>query len=82
MEKLRLSQLSFVLKLTVWLTMLNSWLWFEDIVIEHGGLAPYLPFYRVQGFCVWDFTVTVLTSIVVFGAGRLPGLRGGNPQPH
>jgi hypothetical protein len=47
----------------------------EQLVIEPTDFWRYMPFYRVQGFCVYDFTVIVL---ITAGLWRLS--QRGEPQ--
>jgi hypothetical protein len=53
-------QLPMIAKVAVGIAFLEAWVSLEQLVIEPTGLWHYMPFYRVGGFCVYDFTVTVL----------------------
>ena len=53
-------QLPMIAKVAVGLAFLEAWVSLEQLVIEPTGLWHYMPFYRVGGFCVYDFTVTLL----------------------
>ena len=61
-------QLPMIAKVAVGIAFLEAWVSLEQLVIEPTGLWHYMPFYRVGGFCVYDFTVTLL---VVGGLWRL-----------
>lgn len=45
------------------MAFLNTWVLFEEIVVDRQGLWRYMPFYRVGDFCVWDLTVAVLILV-------------------
>lgn len=51
-----------VVKCASALTFLNTFVLFEEFVIDRQGLAKYLPLYRVGRFCVWD-TVAITLAI-------------------
>ncbi len=53
-------QLPWIAKVAVGVAFLNSWVLFEEIVVDRQGLWRYMPFYRVGDFCVWDLTVGLL----------------------
>ena len=57
-------------KFAVWLTFLNSWILFEEIVVDRQGLSRYMPFYRVGRFCPWDVAAMVIFALVVRRALR------------
>jgi hypothetical protein len=58
------ARLPFMVKLAVGLAFMNSWVIFEDDVVDKIGLWRFMPFYRVGLPCVWDLTVAV--AIVVW----------------
>ena len=72
MERLTFRQLPMIAKMAVGIAFLEAWISLEQLVIEPTGLWHYMPFYRVGGFCVYDFTITLL---VVGGLWRLSRLR-------
>ncbi|MDB6159990.1 MAG: hypothetical protein JWO04_3696 [Gammaproteobacteria bacterium] len=53
-------QLPIIAKVAVGIAFLEAWVSLEQLVIEPTGLWHYMPFYRVGGFYVYDFTVTLL----------------------
>jgi hypothetical protein len=69
-DKIRFAQLPPSVKIATAFTFFNSFVLFEELVIDRGGLYPYLPFYRFQRFCAWDVAAIVLISTVIFGAGH------------
>ena len=40
------------------------WTVFETQVIEPYGLNAFLPFYRVDGICVWDILAIAVITLV------------------
>jgi len=45
---------SFLVQLAVALSLFNSWVLFEETVIDRLGWWQHLPCYRVGRFCEWD----------------------------
>jgi hypothetical protein len=76
MRTVTFGQLPMIVKVAVGIAILEAWVSLEQLVIEPTGLWHYMPFYRVSGFCVYDFTVTLL---VVAGLWRLSRLREERP---
>jgi hypothetical protein len=68
METVTFGQLPTIAKVAVGIAFLEAWVSLEQLVIEPTGLWHYMPFYRVGGFCVYDFTIILL---VVAGLWRL-----------
>ena len=64
MKKVSFSELPSLVKASVFVSLLNAWVLFEEVVIDRHGLWRYLPFYKVGLFCVWD-----LAAILLIGAG-------------
>src|SRR3989441_10520926 len=46
-------------------TFINSWVIFEETVVDRHGLWRYMPFYRVGLFCVWDAAVLAVTLLLL-----------------
>lgn len=63
MQTLSFKQLPLIAKVAVGVAFLNTWVLFEEIVVDRQGLWRYMPFYRVGDFCVWDLTVAVLILV-------------------
>jgi hypothetical protein len=63
---------SWILPLVFGLTSLNSWVLFEEFVVNRYGLWKYMPFYRVSDPCVWDLSATI-TIVVLITALRRSG---------
>jgi len=62
-----------ILWIAAGLTFFNSWVLFEETVVDRHGLWRYLPFYKVGLFCVWDALALALVAAVlaVVWRGRL-----------
>ena len=54
---------SLIVRLGLALTLFNSWVLFEETVVDRLGWWRYMPCYRVGHFCEWD--VAALLAIVV-----------------
>lgn len=67
-DKIAFGQLPRIVKVSVGIALLGAWVALELLVIEPLGLNRYMPFYRVQGFCVYDLAATLS---VVGGLWRL-----------
>ena len=50
MNKVSFSELPFLVKAAVFVSLLNAWVLFEEVVIDRHGLWRYLPFYKVGLF--------------------------------
>lgn len=59
-----MKELPLIVKIAIGLTFFNSWILFEEIIIDRYGLWTYLPYYRVGKPCVWD----LLALLVIVGA--------------
>jgi hypothetical protein len=52
--------------------VLFLWTVFEKQILEPTGLYAYLPFYRVQGICVWDIAAIAVIFTAFMFSGRAP----------
>ena len=59
-----------IVKLAVAMTFFNSWVLFEETVVDRFGLWQYLPFYKVGIFCAWDATALLIIIPFVWLAFR------------
>jgi hypothetical protein len=66
MKEVSFSELPFLVKAAVFVSFVNAWVLFEELVIDRHGLWRYLPFYKVGLFCVWDFLALLLIGAGVF----------------
>ena len=55
-----------VVKFAVWLTFFNTWVLFEETVVDRYGLWPYMPYYRVAKLCSWDIGAMAALGLLVF----------------
>jgi len=53
------------------LTFFNSWVLFEETVVDRFGLWRYMPLYRVARFCTWDVAVIALILVAVTRRSRV-----------
>lgn len=59
-----------VLRAAVVLTFFNTWVLFEETIIDRYGLWEYLPWYRVGKLCAWDVGALALIVWFVWRAFR------------
>jgi hypothetical protein len=65
--------LPLIAKIAIAVTFINTWVIFEETIVDRHGLWRYMPFYRVGLFCVWDaavFAVTLLLLLVSVARSR------------
>ena len=55
-----------MIKVTFALTLFNSWVLFEEVVIDRLGWGRYLPCYRPGLFCEWDAGAIVVITLMAF----------------
>jgi hypothetical protein len=55
-----------IVKIAIATTFINSWIIFEEIVVDRTRLWHYMPFYRVGLFCTWDVLALAVILAVVF----------------
>src|SRR6266853_826388 len=66
-------RLPLIAKIAIAMTFINTWVIFEETVVDRHGLWRYMPYYRVGLFCVWDavvFAVTLLLLLVSVARSR------------
>ena len=55
------------------LSLFNTWVLFEETVIDRLGWWQYLPCYRKGAFCEWDIGAIVIITVVgvlLYRSGR------------
>jgi hypothetical protein len=57
--------LPLIVKIGIALTAMNTWVIFEEVVVDRHGLWHYMPFYRVGLFCSWDASVLAIILMLV-----------------
>src|SRR5437868_13461527 len=57
--------LPLIAKIAFAVTFINTWVIFEETVVDRTSLWRYMPFYRVGLFCVWDAAVFAITLLLL-----------------
>jgi len=57
--------LPLIAKIAIATTFINTWILFEETVVDRYGLWRYMPFYRVGLFCAWDAAVFAITLLLL-----------------
>src|SRR5437764_10704605 len=57
--------LPLIAKIAIAVTFINTWVIFEETIVDRHGLWRYMPFYRVGLFCVWDVAVFAVTLLLL-----------------
>jgi hypothetical protein len=65
MNKSTTSPLPLIAKIAIAMTFVNTWVIFEETVVDRHGLWRYMPYYRVGLFCVWDAAVLAVTLLLL-----------------
>jgi hypothetical protein len=71
--------LPLIAKIAIAMTFINTWVLFEEIVVDRHGLWRYMPYYRVGLFCVWDAAVFAFTLLLLLVSVR-PFRRHSGPR--
>ncbi|HST31154.1 MAG TPA: hypothetical protein VLK27_10000 [Chthoniobacterales bacterium] len=58
-------RLPLIAKIAIAMTFINTWVIFEETVVDRSGLWRYMPFYRVGLFCAWDAAVFAVTLLLL-----------------
>ena len=58
-------KLPILVRVSVGLTLFNSWVLFEETVVDRLGWWRYMPCYRVGRFCEWDVAAILLIALIV-----------------
>jgi hypothetical protein len=54
-----------IVRFAVWLTFFNTWVLFEETVVDRYGLWEYMPYYRVGQLCSWDIGAMIILGLIV-----------------
>src|SRR3977135_2273965 len=65
MNKSTTPPLPLIAKIAIAMTVINTWVIFEETIVDRHGLWRYMPFYRVGLFCVWDAAVLAVTLLLL-----------------
>jgi hypothetical protein len=57
--------LPLIAKIAIAMTFINTWVIFEETVVDRHGLWRYMPYYRVGLFCAWDASVLAITLLLL-----------------
>jgi hypothetical protein len=68
-------ELSVIVRVVLALTLFNSWVLFEETVVDRLGWWRYMPCYRVGHFCEWD--VAALVAILTISVAAFEDTRQG-----
>jgi len=77
MKKSTTPPLPLIARIAIAMTALNTWVIFEETIVDRHGLWRYMPFYRVGLFCVWDAVVFAITVLLLFASIRRSRRRDG-----
>lgn len=55
-----------IVRFAIWLTFFNTWVLFEETVVDRYGLWQYMPYYRVGKLCSWDIGAMALIGLGVW----------------
>jgi hypothetical protein len=63
----RFRDLPVLAQLAIALTLLNSWILFEETVVDRTTLWQHLPQYQVGSVCIWDASaVLAIAGLILF----------------
>lgn len=57
-----------ILRAAIVLTFFNTWVLFEETIIDRHGLWAYLPYYRYGQLCAWDIGALLLIGWITHRA--------------
>src|SRR4029453_8261712 len=60
--------LPLIAKIAIAMTFINTWVIFEETIVDRHGLWRYMPFYRVGLFCAWDAAVVTVTLLLLLAS--------------
>ena len=72
--------LPLIAKIAIAITFINSWVIFEETVVDRHGLWRYMPYYRVGLFCAWDAAVLAVTLLLLLVSVARSRRRNGPTQ--
>ena len=73
-------RLRLIAKIAIAMTVINTWVIFEETIVDRHGLWRYMPFYRVGLFCVWDAAVFAVTLLLLLMSVARSRRRDGTTQ--
>lgn len=63
-------QVPGLFKFGLGLTFFNTWVLFEETIVDRHGLWAYMPYYRVGHLCAWDIGAAALIGVFVWRVVR------------
>ena len=63
---MKYKDLPIIIKIAIILTFFNTWVMFEEFVIDRFGYWQYLPFYKKGIFCLWDIVFLLVATFLLF----------------
>jgi hypothetical protein len=61
-EGVAMREVPGIVKAAVIVTFFNTWVLFEETVVDRYGLWQYMPYYRVAQLCSWDIGALALIT--------------------
>ena len=80
MNKSTTLPLPLIAKIAIAMTFINTWVIFEETIVDRHGFWRYMPYYRVGLFCVWDAAVLAITLLLLLVNVRPSRRRDGPTQ--
>src|SRR5438105_9723152 len=80
MNKSTMPPLPLIAKIAIAVMFLNTWVLFEETVVDRHGLWRYMPYYRVGLFCAWDAAVLAITLLLLLVSVARSRRRNGPAQ--
>ena len=65
MKKSTTTPLPLIARIAIATMFLNTWVAFEETIVDRHGLWRYMPYYRVGLFCAWDGAVLAVTLLLL-----------------
>lgn len=69
-KKTEIASIPGIFKIGLWLTFFNTWVLFEETIVDRYGLWAYLPYYRLGKLCAWDIGAAILLGVLVWRVFR------------
>lgn len=66
MHRIGFGDLPWTVRIMLGLAAFNLWWSFEEFVIDRFGIWRYLPDYKFGQLCVWDLTVAIGITLMVW----------------
>lgn len=70
MKQVSFADLPLMVRVVLGLAVFNLWWSFEEFVIDRFGVWRYLPEYKFGKLCIWDLTVAIGITIMIWRLSR------------